>query len=100
MGAFQMPCNPELHRHKSPIPTSVYTPGPGELQRRSTAGLDLPGGSQALGSGQPRWTGRARGDPDTHGTHKEGSQHSPGGQALLAGLGRSAQGYWVAAVQG
>lgn len=33
-----MLCNPELHRHKRPIPTSVYTPDPGELQRRSSQG--------------------------------------------------------------
>lgn len=66
-----MLCNPELHRHKRPIPTSVYTPDPGELQRRAQ-GAWTSGGSQALGSGQPRWTGRAWGDQNTHGTHKGG----------------------------
>lgn len=64
--------NPELHRHKRPTPTPIYTVGPGELQRRRIGGLDLPGGSRTLGSGQPIRMGRAWGDRGTHGTHKEG----------------------------
>lgn len=52
----------------------------GTAERKNRGPGHMPGGSQALGSGQPRWTGRAWGDQDTHGTHKEGSQHSPGGQ--------------------
>lgn len=31
---------------------------------------------------------------------KRGSQHSPGGRGVWAGLGLSAQGHWAAAAQG